>query len=608
MAQQINVDIQVKGVKIDPFSSLTINQEFNDHHTFELRFNLDVIEAKYSVLINKSKDFLGEQITISFSTKFSSGYPDNVFKGIISEISIANDINAGGDLIFIGYSPTILMDSGEHNASFLDKNLSQIVKTTCSNIPGNVLTTAISPDFKSSIPYLVQYRESNFNFILRLAADYGEWIFYDGTKLYFGKPSGGSTIELKYPRDITNLSLNVKMTPLNFENAGYYSKEDSKFSSTSSSQNVSGLDSFGTSAQSVSNKLYSKPVSALSLGPVQTQSDLDDMVLIEKSTSAAEMVYLSGECDSPYIKLGATLSVSATKDDGSNEDFGKYIVTSVKHTTDGLGNYSNTFEGVPSTLKVLPNDYEEDPVAEPQLGIVKSTDDPDNMGKVQVQLLWQKDSDTTPFIRVMMPHAGMRDGNKKNRGMFFTPEVGDYVIVGFEEDDPDRPFVMGSVPHGKAINTSMNSDNDAKAIRTRSGNTIYFYDKESSQTQQIRIETDEKNYISINVPNGKGAIQIYSTDTIELQSETSVTITSKDITIKASNNIELDANKDITIKAGNNLTMNGVQISAQASNSFQAKGTQVNIEGTTAAVKGDATLDLEGGGMTTIKGGMVMIN
>ncbi len=608
MAQQINVDIQVKGQKIFPFTSLTINQQFNDHHYFELRVNGDVIEATNAVIINKSKDFLGEQITITFSTMYDTGYQDNVFKGVITEISIANQAGTTGDLLFKGYSPTILMDSGEHNASYLAKNLSQIVKSTIGSIPGNVLSTSVSPANKSSIPYLVQYCESNFDFMLRLAADYGEWFFYDGTKFNFGKPSSSPTIELKYPHDISNLNLSVKMTPLNFENEGYYFKEDEKFSSTSSSQTVSGLDSFGTLAQNVSNKLFSTPVIATSLGPVENKGDLDDLVLAEKSSAAAEMVYLKASSDSPYVKLGTTVSVSANKDDKSTEDFGKYIVTSVTHFTDHLGNYNNVFEAVPSTLKVMPNDYEEDPVAEPQLAVVKSVDDPDKQGKVQVQLMWQKDSDTTPFIRVMMPHAGMRDGNKKNRGFFFTPEVGDYVIVGFEEDDPDRPFVMGSVPSGKAIDTSMNSDNDAKAIRTRSGNTIYFYDKENSQTQQIRIETDEKNYISINVPNGKGAIQIYSTDTIELQSETSVTITSKDINIKASGNIDMEANQNITIKAGQNLNMSGMQISAQGTSKFEAKGAQVSIAGDAQTEVKGAMLSLEGSAMTTIKGGIVQIN
>ncbi len=609
MAVDTNVDIQVKGQKISPFSSLTINQQFNDHHYFELTFNNDVIEERYSVLINKSKDFLGEEITITFSAKSDTSYPDNTFKGIITEITIDNDRSEESCLVFKGYSPTILMDAGEHNASFSAKNLSQIVKAATANIPGNVLSSAISPAFKSSIPFVVQYRESNFDFARRLAAEYGEWFLYDGTKFCFGKPSDGPNIKLNYPNDVKGLQLNLKIAPLNFESTGYYSKDDTKFSSPSSGQSVSGLDSFGNHAQSTSNKLYSKPSNGLSIRPVQKKNELDELVGFQKSAIASEMVGVRGIGEVPCIKPGSIVTISATKLDNKNEDFGKYIITSVIHSADGLGNYSNTFEGIPSTLKVVPNPYFEKPIAEPQLAVVKSTNDPDNLGKIQVQLLWQKDGDTTPFIRVMAPHAGMRDGSKKNRGLFFTPEVDDYVIVGFKQNDPDQPFVMGSVPHGKAINTSMNSDNDAKAIRTRSGNTIYFYDKENSKEQEIRIETDEKNYISIKVPNGKGAIQIYSTDTIELKSETSVNITSKDITIKASGNIDMEANQNITIKAGQKVAISGVDIAAEGSKSFEAKGAQVNVEGSaTTTVKAGAQLQLQGSAMASLKGGIVQIN
>ena len=42
----------------------------------------------------------------------------------------------------------------------------------------------------------------------------------------------------------------------------------------------------------------------------------------------------------------------------------------------------------------------------------------------------------------------------KTEDFFFTPEINDFVIVGFTQNDPNRPFVMGSVPHGKAIDTA----------------------------------------------------------------------------------------------------------------------------------------------------------
>ena len=611
MAQQINVDIQVKGQKIAPFSSLTINQQFSEHHYFELRFNGDVIEDTNAVIFNKSKDFLGEKITITFSALSGSDYQDNVFIGVITEISVANQSGGTGDLLFKGYSPTYLLENGEHKEGFLDKSISQIVKDVLHDIPTNMLSSSINDTNNEPDDYVVQYNESDFEFIRRLAAQDSRWFFYDGTKLMYGKPSSSPTISLSYPHDISSLNLNVKVLAQKYGWGAYWQAKDEQFKANS--QDTPGLDSFGTLAQNVSNKLFTKPHTAPVGGVVKEQADLDDLVAIATNTDAADMVTLKASSDSPYVKLGTIVSVSAYKEDKSTEDFGKYIVTSVTHFTDQLGNYSNVFEGVPSTLQILPTMYlyrDKLPVGQTERAKVVSVDDPEHSGKVQVQYPeWEPAGNKTPFIEVISPYAGKRGNGKKNRGLFFTPEVGDLVTVHFIANNPDYPYVVGSVPDGLSIDTSMNSDNNAKAIRTRSGNTIYFYDKENSQTQQIRIETDEKNYISINVPNGKGAIQIYSTDTIELVSETSVTITSKDINIKASGNIDMEANQNITIKAGQNLAMSAnMKLSAQGTQLLEVKSTQVSIAGDAQTQVKGTQLTLQGDAMTTIKGGVVMIN
>jgi len=610
VAQQINVEISIKGKSITPFTSLTINQQFNGHHHFDLRFNHDVLQAKNSVIINESKDFLGEVISITLSEKDGSNYPDHLFKGIVTEVAFSNNVSSAGDLVFKGYSPTILLETGQTNASYLQKNLSQIVKDTVGSIPGNMLSMVSNPKFKSTIPYMTQYNESNFDFINRLAALYGEWFFYDGNSLNFGKPNNSNNIELKFPRDITDINLQVKVLPIEMEHHGYFAKDNKKYVSTADSQNVGGLDSFGKFALDNSSKLFKSKSTSLSHGKTESKSELDDLVKNEKANRASQLVYLKANSDSPYLKPGASTTVSASKfENKSYEDYGKYLVLNVIHSTDGLGNYQNHFEAIPAGVEIVPNNSPKTPTAEPQLAIVKNIKDPDNLGRVKVQMLWQKDNETTPFIRVMMPHSGMRADGKKNRGMFFTPELDDYVLVGFAQNDPNRPFVMGSVPHGKAINTSMNSDNDVKAIRTRSGNTIYFKDKENKKEQEILIETDENNYISILLQNGKGTTKIYSSKDIEVSSDKTVTILSEEISIKAKKNITLEAEQNITIKANKNVEISGMSVKAQAQQAFEAKGMTVKIEGsTTTDVKGSTQLNLEGGAMANLKGGMVNIN
>ncbi len=166
-------------------------------------------------------------------------------------------------------------------------------------------------------------------------------------------------------------------------------------------------------------------------------------------------------------------------------------------------------------------------------------------------------------------------------------------MVGFSQNDPDRPFIMGSIPHGKNIDSSKNDDNSIKSIRTRTGSTLYFKDKDKSKEQEIILKTDDQNIISITVENGKGTIKIASSKDIQISSDSSISIKSGNITIEASDKLELKAQT----------------INIEAQNKLSEKGMDVAIEGSLSTkVKASATLEVDGGAMTTIKGGLVKIN
>jgi hypothetical protein len=213
VAQEIDINITSEGQPISPFSYLTLSQQINGHHSFTIGFNHDVLEEKNAVILENAKIFLGKLVIMTFKTKkYLSGFPDHVFKGVITEIGIDNNLNSSGDLFFKGYSPTFLLEGGEHCASFLQVTLDQIITQSVDGIRDDLLSVKVSPKFKSTIPYSVQYKESAFGFINRLAHDYGEWFFYDGTELLFGKPSSNDSITLEYPGDISDLNLtNVRL-------------------------------------------------------------------------------------------------------------------------------------------------------------------------------------------------------------------------------------------------------------------------------------------------------------------------------------------------------------------------------------------------------------
>ncbi|MFV0532011.1 MAG: phage baseplate assembly protein V, partial [Flavobacteriales bacterium] len=117
-----------------------------------------------------------------------------------------------------------------------------------------------------------------------------------------------------------------------------------------------------------------------------------------------------------------------------------------------------------------------------------SNTDPENKGRVQVRFDWQL-HDTTEFIRVMSPDAGSSDKVSKNRGFMSIPEVGDQVMVNFQHNHPDRPFVMGGMFHGISGGGG-GENNHIKSITTRSGCTIIFDD------------TDNQGSITVKDPSG----------------------------------------------------------------------------------------------------------
>jgi len=80
--------------------------------------------------------------------------------------------------------------------SYFNKTLAAIVTRQPMIPPGQFdLRVITNPDRKKPVDYVMQYQESDFDFLNRLSAEYYEWFFYDGENLHFGKP----TVRLEVP-------------------------------------------------------------------------------------------------------------------------------------------------------------------------------------------------------------------------------------------------------------------------------------------------------------------------------------------------------------------------------------------------------------------------
>ena len=614
-------DIEIEDEKINYYSSVIIRQQFNSHHEFAIYIRYDVLERMGTFNLTSAQKKIGKLAVIKL-IKTDSLEQAYEFRGLICEITMEQSGNFTSNLVLKGYSPTILLENGPHLSSFYDKSLSQIVQQLTNTLSQSCRVN-ISPQHQQQIRYICQYRESAFHFLNRLSSDFSEWCYYDGTELNFGRPSSSPNIEIAYGADVHNLQLKLRILPLAFSSYSYISAED-KFVSYDAPAEVNGLDEYAHSVLQESNKVFTEPVNTPIRQRIASKSDLEGFVKKRKTTMAADLEVLSGSSSNPFICIGAVADVKVfTKgtESLSKEEYGKFLITGIEHHLSANNQYYNNFEGIPAGIETIPVKSIVMPVAEPQLATVMDNTDPDSQGRVRVQMLWQQPAnEMTGWIRVMTPDAGGGRDGAKNRGLVVVPEVGDQVLVCFRYNDPDRPFVMGSLFHGK-VGGGGGEGNKSKSLTALSGSTIHM------AGDAISIIDAKGNSI---VFDGAGKIDVTSSASITL------TCGSSKIQMSSDGKIEISG-VDVTITGSKKAVMQstavftaGAAVFAKGA-VFTAEGAAASVHGVSAEITGEATVDVsapattvvgneslnltstgivsvEGTAMTNVKGGTVNLN
>ncbi|WP_205741294.1 phage baseplate assembly protein V, partial [Geofilum rhodophaeum] len=222
----------------------------------------------------------------------------------------------------------------------------------------------------------------------------------------------------------------------------------------------------------------------------------------------------------------------------------------------------------------------------------------DKLGRVQVRFFWQDQDAASNWMRVQTPGAGTSAVIEKNRGFWFVPEIGDQVMVAFEQGDPSRPFVAGSLFHMN--NTSgMVADNNIKAITTRSGHTIEFddtdgaekitiYDKEQSVIQFNTAEKSIKIQAMENVEIGAKNIKLVAEENLDFGAAKNITMAAEEaLSLQSGKDTGIKAKGAATVEATKDLTLNGQNFTAEGKQNAEVKGgVQTSISGTMTSVQG----------------------
>ena len=451
------------------------------------------------------------------------------------------------------------------------------------------------------MPYTVQYKESPYNFLKRLAKRYAEFMYYENREFVFGDMIELPTLSLFVGADLESYTYELNMNDDNgivfaqhhsrdkiVEAVGYQKEtntddpfyesinDQDELENEMSTETLSySHDYFGDFQNSVmelgstpepdfditSKSNYYCDVNKFDTGLYASdqRENLDHYVM-------ADMVLCYGKANRADLKLGSVLElVEETFTNADKEDWWEHKQLKVIGLTyrwkfnDPLS-MANTFKAMPREAQAPPylerdkygfltyGDFDIYPKCGPQYGIVVDNKDPEQLGRVQVSLTWQNtygrleggssydpkqdEEQRTPWIWVVSPYQGFQ------RGAFVIPEIGDQVLVGFEHNNAERPYVMGSRYKKRDLPTDSwtNYDNNnVKAFRTRSGHNIEFIDDDT-------------------MTGTGGKIRIYDAQTYayEITFDTDKNL----ISLKSKGNIELDADKNIILHAGNDLVIN----------------------------------------------------
>lgn len=423
------------------------------HFTADLRSSTPSLEAK---------SFLGSPVSVTLSL------PDKTQKlinGYIFDFESLGLSTRLGDDKFYQYKALIgpwfdLLKKTRRSQIFQNQSIREI----CLKIFDGYDFSSVEFQLKNedSLPYVVQYQESDHNFLCRLFKRYG-------ISFYFQHTSTEHTLVV-------------------FDHAGAYQDGSLKLHNVDFEEGPGHLDRF-SSQQSYKPGHYRvrsyNPENSgedidceeKALTPYPHQSDhLNEDLFInylytgigsdgsaKELTKAAQFTQRSGgniqagASTSLSLEIGKKFSFKNTGETSATEVVLKRLETQSSNLQNFLSSeskgssdhYKNTFIAIPSDqMSYVESDKTEPPVSKGlQTAVVTGPDGEsiytDKLGRIQVRFHWDyigpEKSETSCFIRYMSPWAG------QGRGWASLPRIGDEVLVAFIDGESDLPVVVGSL-------------------------------------------------------------------------------------------------------------------------------------------------------------------
>lgn len=502
-----------------------------------------------------------------------------IYEGIITKFSIKAQLKAPSVLMLEMRDKSVKMTINRKNKYFADKTDSAIMSSVIqgAGLQADVTSTTISHK------EMVQYYATDWDFVLSRAEANGLLAFVEDGKVSIKKPDftlKGDSLNLQYGDNIVDIEAEMDAR----DQYGDVTAKDWDYSKQAVVEKKATPPSMPKEEGNISGKQLSDVLGVsdyLLQSPVKMQ-DAELTAWASAKLLRSRMSKIKGRVriyGTNAVKPGDVINLL-----GVGKRFnGPAYVSSVIHSygvqstwyTDILFGFSQEwfyeqYENIvdKGSAGLLPA------VTGLVTGIV--TDIVDQEGgefRVRVRIPLIDSGDKGVWARIVSADAG------NDRGILIRPEKDDEVILGFVNDDPRDPIILGMLYSKKnkvPADLTPDKDNKIKGWITKSKIKFLIDDKKKIVT----VETPGKNKIVID--DDKKSI------TLEDQNKNKIVMDDKGVLI--------DTPKDFVVNAKGKVTITGT------------KDVKAESKSGKIVAKGTSGAEVSSSGQTVIKGSLLKLN
>lgn len=546
---------------------------------------LDGNPAEEKFEISESADFVpGNEVTINLGYHQET---EEIFKGIIVNHRIKIG-NKHPRLVIKCFDEAIKMTADRKSAYYLNMTDSDVM----SQIIGNHSLDSSIDSTSYSHKELIQYHSSDWDFLLSRAEVNGLLVYAENGKVFVKEPelSGSPVVSLTFGTSINKIDLDIDAgSQLQAVECSAWNPDSQEIVSSPSSE--PSADNPGNLTGSSLSEVVSSTDYLL-----QTSGKLEEGMLTEWANARllkSRLARIRGTVSFHGIigpKPNTAIELLGLGDRFNGNAFVSGVTHNVANgswtTTAKIGLSPNWFSETQSDIVVPPAGGILPGMEGLHIGLVRNIhEDPDGEHRIKVDIPTIAESGDGVWARMVHLYA------TNEAGSFFYPEIGDEVLLGFLNNDPRFPVILGKL-YSKTNVPPFEADdvNTHKGIVTNSKMKIVFDDDkiecwtETPAGNKLTFSDDQQ---SITMEDQHGNKMVMNDSGIEIESPF-------DIKIKATGTMDLEATGAITIKSDQDVKMQGLNVEAKANVGFKAEGS--------------ATAELKASGQTTVKGAIVMIN